>query len=142
MSEEEKEARTFNEDQQEMFGASEANQAGMPVRPRTPGTAAGPLPDAGLEPVAPPAPEPPAPEPRLHVVPARAEGGREITGGTDKYGPGGLADKDHHAHTDTGARETGDISGASSTHAGAGGQLRETGGTGTAPDTANRADSE
>jgi hypothetical protein len=142
MSEEEKEARTFNEDQQEMFGTSEANQAGVPVRPRTPGTAAAPLPDAGFEPIKPHADEAREPEPRLHVVPARAEGGPEITGGTDKYGPGGLADKEQHAHTNTGVRETGDISGASSTHAGAGGQMGETGGTGTAPDTANRADSD
>jgi hypothetical protein len=34
---------------------------------------------------------------------------------------------------DTGARETGDLTGATSTHAGAGGVMDNTGGTGTAP---------
>ena len=40
--------------------------------------------------------------------------------GTDKVG-------------DTGVRETGDLTGATSTHAGAGGVMDNTGGTGTAP---------
>ncbi|HVF44897.1 MAG TPA: hypothetical protein VM936_17865 [Pyrinomonadaceae bacterium] len=34
---------------------------------------------------------------------------------------------------DTGVRETGDLTGATSTHAGAGGVMENTGGTGTAP---------
>lgn len=34
---------------------------------------------------------------------------------------------------DTGVRETGDLTGATSTHAGAGGVMDNTGGTGTAP---------
>jgi hypothetical protein len=132
MSADEKEGRTFNDDQQKMFGEQEANQAGQPVRPRE--ASAGPL-DVSFE----PPPKPPADagdegEPRLQVVPTRAVGGRDITGGTDKYGPGGLADKEHHTH-DTGARETGDIAGASSTHAGAGGDDGQTGGVGTAPNT-------
>jgi hypothetical protein len=41
-------------------------------------------------------------------------------GGTDKRG-------------DTGVRETGDLTGATSTHAGAGGVMENNGGTGTAP---------
>lgn len=58
----------------------------------------------------------------------------EITGGTDKVGPGGLAEGDAPGKAvDTGVRETGDISGATSTHAGAGGNFGNTGGTGTAP---------
>jgi hypothetical protein len=115
-----------------MFGEEEANQAGSPVRPREP---AGPAPlDVSFEP--PPVREPTDPdaEPRLHVVAKRGEGGTDITGGTDKYGPGGLAGDDPHPGG-TGARETGDIAGASSTHAGAGGDTGQTGGTGTAPNT-------
>ena len=59
---------------------------------------------------------------------------RAITGGTDKYGPGGesnadLAPRDEH----TDVEERGDITGATSTHAGAGGAMDNTGGTGTAP---------
>ena len=60
-------------------------------------------------------------------------GGTDITGGTDKTGRGGLADDDAPAKGDTGARETGDLAGATSTHAGAGGVMENTGGTGTAP---------
>ncbi len=61
-------------------------------------------------------------------------GAADITGGTDKGGPGGLAEGDMpEKGGDTGARETGDISGATSTHAGAGGNFGNTGGTGTAP---------
>ncbi len=61
-------------------------------------------------------------------------GAADITGGTDKAGRGGLAGGDDpEKGTDTGVRETGDISGASSTHAGAGGNFGNTGGTGTAP---------
>jgi hypothetical protein len=57
-----------------------------------------------------------------------------ITGGTDKTGRGGLAGGDMpDKGGDTGVRETGDISGATSTHAGAGGAFGDTGGTGTAP---------
>jgi hypothetical protein len=133
MNDDEKAARTFNEDQQGMFGAEEANQAGSPVRPREPDVPA-PL-DVSFEP--PPVREPtdPADEPRLHVVATRGEGGTDITGGTDKYGPGGLADSENPESGETGARETGDIAGASSTHAGAGGDTGQTGGTGTAPNT-------
>jgi hypothetical protein len=66
---------------------------------------------------------------------ARREGasGTDITGGTDKTGQGGLAGSDEPSVGDTGVRETGDIAGASSTHAGAGGVFEDTGGTGTAP---------
>lgn len=61
-------------------------------------------------------------------------GASGITGGTDKAGPGGLADGDTpEKGAETGVRETGDISGATSTHAGAGGNFGNTGGTGTAP---------
>ena len=60
-------------------------------------------------------------------------GGTDITGGTDKAGRGGLAERDAPASGDTGVRETGDIAGATSTHAGAGGAFDNTGGTGTAP---------
>ncbi|HYY43535.1 MAG TPA: hypothetical protein VE775_12435, partial [Pyrinomonadaceae bacterium] len=83
MSDDEKEARTFNEDQQQMFGEAEANQAGQPVRPREP-AGAGPL-DVSFEPVerAADAEE----EPRLRVVAKRSAGGADITGGTDKFGP-------------------------------------------------------
>ena len=56
-----------------------------------------------------------------------------ITGGTDKAREGGLANPDAPKEGDTGVRETGDITGASSTHAGAGGVFDNTGGTGTAP---------
>ncbi|HEX8723199.1 MAG TPA: hypothetical protein VF736_21455 [Pyrinomonadaceae bacterium] len=57
-----------------------------------------------------------------------------ITGGTDKAGRGALAEGDMpDKGGDTGVRETGDISGATSTHAGAGGNFGNTGGTGTAP---------
>ena len=132
MSADEKEGRTFNEDQQKMFGDAEANQAGQPVRPRE--ANAGPL-DVSFEPPPTRADEAPEAEPRLTVVPKRAEGGADITGGTDKYGPGGMGDKEHHTHAGTGAQETGDIAGASTTHAGAGGEMGQTGGTGTAPNT-------
>ncbi len=62
------------------------------------------------------------------------ENNDDITGGTDKAGPGALAsgDKPDGGGT-TDVRETGDISGATSTHAGAGGNFGNTGGTGTAP---------
>ena len=61
-------------------------------------------------------------------------GAAAITGGADKAGPGGLAEGDvPEKGGDTGVRETGDISGATSTHAGAGGYFGNTGGTGTAP---------
>ena len=61
-------------------------------------------------------------------------GAAGITGGTDKASPGALAEGDiPEKGGDTGARETGDISGATSTHAGAGGNFGNTGGTGTAP---------
>ena len=59
---------------------------------------------------------------------------REITGGTDKVGRGGLAGGDMPDKGDTtGVSETGDLTGATSTHAGAGGAFDNTGGTGTAP---------
>ena len=139
MNDEEKEARTFTDDQQQMFGESEANQAGTPVRPRTPGAAQPPDPDVDFQP--PPARDRAAAEeePRLHVVAARGEGGTDITGGTDKYGPGGLADSGRPRMEGTGVTETGDIAGASSTHAGAGGSdAGQTGGTGTAPNTVDQ----
>ena len=61
---------------------------------------------------------------------------RAITGGTDKYGPGGTsgnADRAPEGGTYTDVEETGDIMGATTTHAGAGGQMDSSGGTGTAP---------
>jgi hypothetical protein len=60
-------------------------------------------------------------------------GAANITGGADRAGRGGTADAGQSTAGDTGVRETGDISGASSTHAGAGGVMENTGGTGTAP---------
>lgn len=58
----------------------------------------------------------------------------DITGGADKADPGGLAEGDMpDKGGETGVRETGDISGATSTHAGAGGNFDNNGGTGTAP---------
>ena len=66
----------------------------------------------------------------------RNTGGKaeEIDGGTDKAGRGGVAPDDvPDKGGDTGVRETGDLSGATSTHAGAGGNFGNTGGTGTAP---------
>lgn len=61
-------------------------------------------------------------------------GAADITGGTDKATPGALAEGDEpEKGGETGVRETGDISGATSTHAGAGGNFGNTGGTGTAP---------
>ena len=65
----------------------------------------------------------------------RVEGasGTDITGGTDKTGKGGLTGSDAPDVGDTGVREEGDVAGATSTHAGAGGVFGNTGGTGTAP---------
>lgn len=57
-----------------------------------------------------------------------------VTGGADKAGRGALAEGDRpDKGGDTGVRETGDVSGATSTHAGAGGVFDNTGGAGTAP---------
>src|ERR671927_257703 len=57
-----------------------------------------------------------------------------ITGGTDKTGEGALASGDMpDKGGTTGVEETGDLTGATSTHAGAGGVFDNTGGTGTAP---------
>lgn len=66
-----------------------------------------------------------------HVLDADEGGGAAgITGGADKAGPGGLAGGDvPEKGAETGVRETGDISGATSTHAGAGGNFGNTGGT-------------
>lgn len=58
---------------------------------------------------------------------------KSITGGTDKAGEGALRASDEPKEADTGVRETGDLTGATSTHAGAGGVFDNTGGTGTAP---------
>ena len=132
MSEDEREGRTFNEDQQNMFGEAEANQAGQPVRPRE--TNAGP-PDVSFEPPPQRADTEAEAEPPLHIVATRGEGGADITGGTDKFGPGGKSDGENPESGATGARESGDIAGASSTHAGAGGDTGATGGVGTAPNT-------
>jgi hypothetical protein len=70
-----------------------------------------------------------------NVSDEQARGGEtDVTGGTDKAGRGGLAEGDMpEKGGETGVRETGDISGATSTHAGAGGNFGNTGGTGTAP---------
>ncbi len=67
------------------------------------------------------------------VTARRGASGTDITGGTDKTGRGALAESDRPATGDTGVEETGDLTGATSTHAGAGGQMDNTGGTGTAP---------
>lgn len=67
---------------------------------------------------------------------ARGASGTDITGGTDKAGQGALANPDMPKTNEPRVEETvetGDILGASSTHAGAGGVLDNTGGTGTAP---------
>ena len=48
-------------------------------------------------------------------------------------GAGGKSEGDKDKVGDTGVRETGDLTGATSTHAGAGGVMDNTGGTGTAP---------
>ena len=75
---------------------------------------------------------------------ARGASGTDITGGTDKVGQGALAGADTPEANNPdvqrtneprveGTAETGDIMGASSTHAGAGGVMDNTGGTGTAP---------
>ncbi len=131
MSEKEKESVTFGEDQQQMFGESEANQVGQPVRPRE--TAGGPL-DVSFEP--PPArAAADATDDEPHIIAARNVGGTDITGGTDKYARGGKADAERPTTADAAARETGDITGATSTHAGAGGDTEQTGGVGTAPNT-------
>ena len=83
-------------------------------------------------------------------APERGASGTDITGGTDKVGRGALANPDapHTNIQDMSSApavpktndppaeetaETGDIMGASSTHAGAGGVMDNTGGTGTAP---------
>jgi hypothetical protein len=42
-------------------------------------------------------------------------------------------ERDEQTGGDTGVKEEGDITGATSTHSGAGGQFGNTGGTGTAP---------
>lgn len=63
----------------------------------------------------------------------RGEGGTDITGGTDKYGPGGLAESDKPRVENVDIEETGDLMGATTTHQGAGGQMENTGGTGTGP---------
>lgn len=67
------------------------------------------------------------------VTARRGAGGTDITGGTDKTGRGALADADRPSTGSTDAEETGDLTGATTTHAGAGGQMDNTGGTGTAP---------
>lgn len=53
----------------------------------------------------------------------------------DGVRPGEGADEREEARNagDTGERETGDLTGATTTHAGAGGDFGNTGGTGTAP---------
>ncbi|HEX6622939.1 MAG TPA: hypothetical protein VF064_04455 [Pyrinomonadaceae bacterium] len=67
------------------------------------------------------------------VAARRGASGTDITGGTDKTGRGALAEPDKPATHDTDIEETGDLTGATTTHAGAGGQMDNTGGTGTAP---------
>ncbi len=64
----------------------------------------------------------------------KGSGDAAVTGGTDKAGEGALASGDMpDKGGETGARETGDLTGATSTHAGAGGVMDNTGGVGTAP---------
>jgi hypothetical protein len=64
---------------------------------------------------------------------AAGQGGADVTGGADKAGRRATSDTGEATEGESGARESGDISGASSTHAGAGGVMENTGGTGTAP---------
>jgi hypothetical protein len=64
---------------------------------------------------------------------AAGQGGTDTTGGTDKAAQRATSDTGEATQEESGARESGDISGASSTHAGAGGVMENTGGTGTAP---------
>lgn len=64
----------------------------------------------------------------------KGAGDASVTGGKDKAGEGALASGDMpDKGGTTGVRETGDLTGATSTHAGAGGVMDNTGGTGTAP---------
>ncbi|CAN5196238.1 hypothetical protein BH18ACI2_BH18ACI2_11270 [soil metagenome] len=136
MNEEHEQDTTFNEDQQQMFGVAEENQAPDATRARTPGADSPPTPDVSVQPPTGAGNEQSGDESSLlpHITATRAPGGTEISGGTDKYGPGGLADSNNPTNaTDAGFRETGDISGATSTHKGAGGDMSNTGGGGTAP---------
>ncbi len=136
MSEDREQDTTFNEDQQQMFGVAEENQAPDATRARTPGADSPPTPDVSVQPPTGAGNEQIGDEssPLPHLAATRAPGGTDITGGTDKYGPGGLADSNNPANaTDAGFRESGDIAGATSTHEGAGGDMSNTGGGGTAP---------
>jgi hypothetical protein len=142
--EEDKDALTFDADQQHMFGQSEAYQAGQPVRPRDP-TNEAQVPadlDVHFEPPETWRSDEPKEEPAREIVATRSEGGADVTGGTDKYGPGGLAGADTPEGGRSGAREAGDLTGATSTHAGAGGNEGVTGGVGTAPNTVSGGDAE
>jgi glycosidase len=82
-------------------------------------------------------PAPPGGTPVLVVLnfggPAAVE--LERTPGLEaaRGGRGALTDADRPSTGSTGAEETGDLTGATTTHAGAGGQMDNTGGTGTAP---------
>ncbi len=67
------------------------------------------------------------------IAARRGASGTDITGGTDKTGRGGLAESDKPATGDTELEETGDLMGATTTHEGAGGQMENMGGMGTAP---------
>ena len=71
--------------------------------------------------------------PATEVAARRGASGTDITGGTDKTGRGALAEPDKPATGHADIEETGDLTGATTTHAGAGGQMDNTGGTGTAP---------
>jgi len=71
--------------------------------------------------------------PAAEVAARRGASGTDITGGTDKTGRGALAEPDKPATGHTDIEETGDLTGATTTHAGAGGQMDNTGGAGTAP---------
>lgn len=107
MSEDREQDATFNEDQQQMFGVAEENQAADATRPRTPGTAIPPEPDVNFQPptnsdfAQAGEQQPPAPLP--HLAATRAADDADITGGTDKPGIGGLADSNSPANpTDAG----------------------------------------
>lgn len=68
-----------------------------------------------------------------HENEATGASASEEISGADAAGESGPDRSDSHRHDETGVREEGDIAGATSTHAGAGGAFDNTGGTGTAP---------
>ena len=136
----EEEAVTFNDDQKQKFEESENNLSDDATRPRTPGAEEFPDPDIGVTPDD--LGEEMRADPWPPIIAARHAGGTDITGGTDKTGRGALANADSPNSPKAGSEETGDIAGASTTHEGAPGQMEQTGGMGTAPNTVGQSDTE